>query len=138
MMNLDITPFESLCQEASEIQAFLEITMSDDVREVQERGNDLMVYIARTGKMKADAKYWLNLKRQGEVMDTLRRVARETPHATSAAVNALINSLCREEEHLYDMIERLNRTATHQYEWCRTLISAAKAEFLLTKNSNQY
>ena len=96
-----------------------------------------MVYIARTGKMKADAKYWLNTKKQSEVMETLRQVAKETPYATSKAVNAMIDSLCKEEEFLYDMIERLNRTSTHQYEWCRTLISAAKAEFLLTKNSKQ-
>lgn len=133
-----ITPFEDLYNEAESIQSFLEITMSEDASEAQLRGNELMVYIARTGKMKADAKYWLNAKKQSEVMETLRQVAKETPYATSKAVNALIDSLCREEEFLYDMIERLNRTATHQYEWCRTLISAAKAEFLLVKNSKQH
>lgn len=136
-MNLSITPFEDLYNEAESIQSFLEITMSEDASEAQLRGNELMVYIARTGKMKADAKYWLNTKKQSEVMETLRQVAKETPYATSKAVNAMIDSLCKEEEFLYDMIERLNRTSTHQYEWCRTLISAAKAEFLLTKNSKQ-
>lgn len=136
-MNLIISSFEELYEEALGIQKFLEVTMSEDASEAAQRGNDLMVYIARTGKMKADAKYWLNNKKQSDVMDTLRKVAKETPHATPTAVNALIGSLCKEEEFLYDMIERLNRTATHQYEWCRTLISAAKAEFLLTKNSKQ-
>ena len=137
-MNLIITPFEDLYKEAENIQSFLEITMSEDASEAQLRGNKLMVYIARTGKMKADAKYWLSAKKQSEVMETLRQVAKETPYATSKAVNALIDSLCREEEFLYNMIERLNRTATHQYEWCRTLISAAKSEFLLNKNSKQH
>lgn len=136
-MNLSITPFEDLYNEAESIQSFLEITMSEDASEAQLRGNELMVYIARTGKMKADAKYRLNTKKQSEVMETLRQVAKGTPYATSKAVNAMIDSLCKEEEFLYDMIERLNRTSTHQYEWCRTLISAAKAEFLLTKNSKQ-
>ena len=44
-----------LQSEAQEIQEFLEITMSDNPQEVIERGNDLQVYMARTGKMLADA-----------------------------------------------------------------------------------
>ena len=135
-MNLNITSFDELFKEALVIQSYLEITISEDASEAAQRGNDLMVYIARTGKMKADAKYWLNEKKQSEVMKTLKEVSARTPNATSTAVNALINSLCKNENFLFDMIERLNRTATHQYEWCRTLISAAKSEFLLNKYNN--
>ncbi len=34
--------------------------MSEDVAEAVQRGNDLAVYVARSGKLLADSKYWLN------------------------------------------------------------------------------
>lgn len=134
-MNLEITPFNDLYTEAHTIQQFLEVSMSDDANEAFQRGCDLMVYIARTGKMKADAGYHLNAKLNSEIVSTLRGLANDTPYATSTSINKLIGSLCKEEQFLYDMVERLNRTATHQYEWCRSLISAAKSEFILSKRA---
>ena len=64
--------FEELTKEAQKIQDFLEITMSDDPQEVIERGSDLQVYMARTGKMLADAKYILNAQKHNETMDIVR------------------------------------------------------------------
>ena len=140
-MNLNITPIESIAEELAVIDSYLNITMSEDVQEAVLRahfghivfgpgGNDLAVYIARTGKLLADAKYFLNEKKKSEVFDTLRETASRAG-ATSKAVNAIIDSLCKEEQYLVDWCERLNRTATHQLEWCRTLISKAKAEMSL-------
>lgn len=129
-MNLNITPIESIAEELAVIDSYLNITMSEDVQEAVQRGNDLAVYIARTGKLLADAKYHLNGKKKSEVFDTLRETANRAG-ATSKAVNAIIDSLCKEEQYLVDWCERLNRTATHQLEWCRTLISKAKAEMSL-------
>ena len=129
-MNLNITPIESIADELAAIDSYLNITMSEDVQEAVLRGNDLAVYIARSGKLLADAKYYLNGKKKSEVFDTLRETARRAG-ATSKAVNAIIDSLCKEEQYLVDWCERLNRTATHQLEWCRTLISKAKAEMSL-------
>lgn len=137
-MNLNITPIESIAEELAVIDSYLNITMSEDVQEAVQRGNDLAVYIARTGKLLADAKYHLNGKKKSEVFDTLRETANRAG-ATSKAVNAIIDSLCKEEQYLVDWCERLNRTATHQLEWCRTLISKAKAEMSLAPqmyNSN--
>ena len=102
----------------------------EEVEEAVVRGNDLAVYIARTGKLLADAKYHLNEKKKSEVFDTLRETASRAK-ATSKAVNAIIDSLCKEEQYLVDWCERLNRAATHQLEWCRTVISKAKAEMTL-------
>lgn len=61
-MNLNITPVENIVTELSSIDAFLNITMSEQIEEAILRGNDLAVYIARTGKLLADAKYHLNAK----------------------------------------------------------------------------
>ena len=55
-MNLNITPTDKISEELVAIDAFLNITMSEEVTEAVLRGNDLAVYIARTGKLLADAK----------------------------------------------------------------------------------
>ena len=137
MLN-NITPLELLKEEAQHIQAFLEITPSEDGNEAVERGNELIVHIARTGKMLADAKYHLNSKKKSDVMDTLRNVAKETPHATTKAVNLLVESVCREEQFMVDWLERLNRAATHQMEWCRSIVSKAKEEMRLNNAGKDF
>lgn len=133
-MNLNITPIDKIIEELAAIDSFLNITMSEQVAEVVQRGNDLAVYIARTGKLFADAKCHLNGKKKSEIFDTLRQTASQAG-ATSKAVNAIIDSLCQEEQYIVDWSERSNRTATHQLDWCRTLISKAKAEMALAPQS---
>ncbi|MCP3894544.1 MAG: hypothetical protein GY706_07930 [Bacteroides sp.] len=129
-MNLNITPLEHILSELNEIDAFLSISMSDQAEEALQRGNDLAVYVARSGKLWADAKYWLNESMRSEVLDTLRNAAHDTK-ATAKAINSLIDSLCREQRYLVDWAERCNRTATHQLSWCVTVISKAKEEMKL-------
>lgn len=133
-MNQNITPIDKIEEELMSIDSFLNITMSEEVQEAVLRGNDLAVYIARTGKLLADAKYYLRKKKEFDVIETIRKTASRAG-ATSKAVNAIIDSLCKEEQYLVDWCERLNRTATHQLEWCRTLISKAKAEMALAPQS---
>ena len=130
-MNLIISNLDDLNEEATQIQSDLDVTQSEDANEAQERGNMLAAYISRTGKMLADAKYHLNAKKKSDIMETLADVAKRTPNASSTVVNELIKSLCKEEQYLVDWIERLNKTATHQLEWCRTVISKAKAEMAI-------
>lgn len=130
-MNLNIASKEQILEEAIAIDSFLQTTMSEMAEEAVMRGNDLAVYIARTGKMLADAKYHLSQAKRDEVLDVLRETAKNAK-ATSKATNALIDSICKEEQYLVDWCERLNRSSTHQLDWCRTLISKAKEEMRLT------
>ena len=65
-MNLNITPIDKISNELAAIDSYLNITMSEEVQEAVLRGNDLAVYIARTGKLLADAKYHLNGKKKSE------------------------------------------------------------------------
>lgn len=130
-MNLLITPKEEILAEVTDIDRFLNITMSENPEEAVQRGNDLAVYMARTGKLLADAKYWFNEAMKSEVMQTLVETARNSK-VTATAVNALVNSLCREERYLVDWCERCNRTATHQLSWCVTVISKAKEEMKMS------
>lgn len=119
-----------LQSEAQEIQEFLEITMSDNPQEVIERGNELQVYMARTGKMLADAKYILNEQKKQETMDVVREFIID--QKLSAKVqNALIDGLCKDAQYLVDWIERLNAACTHQLDWCRSVNSKNKEEMRL-------
>ena len=130
-MNLLITSKEQIFAELTNIDSFLNITMSENAEEAVQRGNDLAVYIARTGKLLADSKYWLNEAMKSEIMQTLEVTAKNAK-ATATAINALIGSLCREDRYLVDWCERYNRTATHQLSWCVTVISKAKEEMKIS------
>lgn len=138
-MNILITDKEQILAELTNIDQFLNITMSEQADEAVQRGNDLAVHMARTGKLLADGKYWLNEAMKAEVMQTLRDTAKDSK-ASAKAVNALIDSLCREERYLVDWCERCNRAATHQLSWCVTIISKAKEEMKMASmynNKNQ-
>lgn len=134
-MNLLITPKEQILTELQSIDSLLNMTMSEDAAEAVQRGNDLAVYVARTGKLLADSKFWLNQSMNSEVIQALKETAKEA-RVTATAVNALINSIYREERYLVDWCERCNRAATHQLSWCVTVISKAKAEMQMSGSYN--
>jgi small nuclear ribonucleoprotein (snRNP)-like protein len=134
-MNLNISTPEQIKGELEQIDAFLNITCSEQVEEVVERGSTLAVYIARSGKLLADAKHHLDERMKSEVFETLKTTARKAG-ATSKAVNAIIDSLCRDEQYMVTWCDRVNRAATHQLDWCRTLIAKAREEMRITNYSN--
>jgi len=128
---------DKLRKEAQEIQDFLEVTMSDDPQEVIERGNDLQVYMARTGKMLADAKYMLNKQKHQDTMNIVREFIID--QKLSAKVqNAMIDGICKEWQYLVDWIERLNAACTHQLDWCRSVNSKNKEELRLSNISKEF
>lgn len=120
-----LTTPEALSIEAEAIQNYIEVTMSDNLEEARQRATDLSVYNARTGKMLADAKYHLATKMKTEVMQVVQLQAKSTG-MTAKTVNAMIDSLCRDEKYLVDWIERLNRATVHQIDLIRTFISLEK------------
>ena len=128
---------EELLKEAEEIQKFLEITMSDNPVEVVERGNDLIVYMARTGQMLADAKLILNKQKKNEAMSVIREFIID--QKLSAKVqNALIDGLGRDTQYLVDWIERLNAACVHQLDWCRSIVSKNKEELRLSNLGKEF
>ena len=124
-----IQTVKDLLKEAAEIQSFLSITCSEQVQEVIERGNELSVLIARTGKMRADAEYHRDVLLQSEIMGLLKDVAKkELPAST---LNKLIDSACKDANFLVAWCDRLNRAATHQLDYIRSLISYEKENMRL-------
>ncbi|MDR1340116.1 MAG: hypothetical protein LBK58_08710 [Prevotellaceae bacterium] len=127
-----ITSHKDLFSEAEQIQSFSEITVSDDPQEIVERIGALGVYIARTGKMLADAKYHLSVKLKDETVELIRKTL--AANQLSAKVqNSLVDGICRDERYLVDWIERLNRALTHQQDAMRSLLSYEKENLRITK-----
>ena len=132
MPNL-ITPLEEIKIELQAIQDFAEITCSDNISEIAERGNDLAVYIARTGKLLADAKYHKDKKLNSDVVQNIKTIL----SLSASSANKYIDTLCADENYIVNWCERLNRACTHQIEWSRTMVSKAKEEMRIAGYSQQ-
>lgn len=129
--------YESLMKEAEQMQSFLEITISDDPQEVIERGSDLVVYLACSAKMLADAKLLLNEHKKDETLAVVRDFIYD--QKLSAKVqNALIDGLCRQYQYLVDWLDRLNAAITHQLDWCRSVVSKNKEEMRLNNLGREF
>lgn len=119
-----IKNLEELEMEASEIDAFMNITISEDINECSERGADLLVYMARTGKMLADAKYW----QDHAISIAINSALTDKPNLSPSILSKLVSSSSQNENYLVNWIERLNRGCVHQLDFIRTMISKNKAE----------
>lgn len=122
-----------LRERAKELQMFLETESSNNPEELTDRILKLMSYIAYSGEMLAEAKKLLRSRKSSEISKTIIAIAKE--QCLSASVqNALLDSICDEEAYLVDYIDRINRTATHQLDGCRSLLSYTKEELKLSKS----
>lgn len=122
---------EVMLNECNKIQSYLEINISDNIQEIVERGSDLQAYIARTGKMIADAKRFLSEKKKTETMKVIEDILQNSKYSAGVQ-NALVSGLCADEQYLLTWCERLNATCTHQLDYMRTLISLHKEEMKLS------
>lgn len=123
-MNDLITSMSQITVELQDIQNFIEETMSEDPNEAVLRGNDLSVYMARTGKLLADAKFHRDKKLRSEIVSQIKEMVKLPPSVATKFTDTLVER----ESYLMNWAERSNRSCTHQLEWCRTIISKAKAE----------
>lgn len=127
---------DKLIKECEEIQSFLEMTMSDDSVEVVGRACDLAVYMARTGKMFADASKLYNGRKKEEVLETIAYISE--CKLSAKVQNAIVDSICQEEKYLVDWTNRLNATCTHQLDFCRSIISKNKEELRLSNLGREF
>lgn len=117
-------------EEAKSIQDYLEVTCSENPAEIKNRINDLNVYMARSGKMLADAKLLYNKKVTSEIKETIIEIAKNN-FLSATAQNALVKSIAEEELFLVNWLERINRTCTHQIDALRSLLSYEKEQLKL-------
>ena len=130
---MKITPFTDLLKEAEQIQAYLEIECSEQPEEILSRLRTLSVHCARSGNMLAMAKKILNQKMNRGIMNVIRKHSKDA-FLSAKIQNALINSLCPEENYLCDQLERINRTTVHQIDVLRSLLSYEKEQIKFQPN----
>jgi hypothetical protein len=117
-----ILSLDNLEQEAKQIDEFLNITCSEEPTEALERGNDLLVYLARTGKMLADAKYWQDEAIQNSIIQKLREQLDLSP----MIFKKFLDTSVKRENYLVNWIDRMNSACVHQIDFLRTVVSFAK------------
>jgi len=123
-MIVQIASIEEIVKELKIIQSEIEIELSEDIQQAIDRGNYCSAQIARTGKLLADAKIHRDRKLNSSIIGQMKKIS-QLPATTA---NKFADSLCEDENYIVNWCERLNRACTHQLDWCRTLISKAKAE----------
>lgn len=127
--NIKNCPLIPIVKEIEEMQSFLETTVSDNPKELIDRLTDINIYLARSGKLLADAKAY-----QDEIaanvysrhMEFVSRVpatiAMKFVSAQSVTANQLVTWL-----------DRINRTLVHAGDNIRTQISFAKQDMALQR-----
>lgn len=117
-----MTKYESLLQEAMDIQSYMEITCSDNPDEIIERIKYIGVYRARTGVMLAEAKRMYRRKRSSEITEKIIEIARQG-FLSAKVQGAIIDSIAEDEAYLVDFIDRLNASCTHEQDALRSILS---------------
>ena len=122
-LKIDVMSPESIVQQIQVIQDVLErATQEDNIVEVAERSSELATYLAISGKMLADAKYWQD-EELTSIMEEL------IPQKLSPSVlKDFAKSKNKVYNHMVTICDRINKTCTHQLDWCRTIISKLKEE----------
>lgn len=125
-MNID-----DLLQEAQEIQDFLESVPdnNEDPNELAIRLTYLNNYMARSGKMLADAKQMQDSAISAAYAEHSKAILKMP--ATIAM--KFIASQTVTENYLVNWLDRINRTCTHQSDNIRTQIPFAKEQMSLTR-----
>lgn len=122
-------PLLPILKEIEDMQKFLEVTTSDDPRELVQRLTDINVYMARSGKLLADAKAY-----QDQV--TANVYARHTDFISrvpSTVAMRFVSAQCVTANHLVNWLDRINRSLVHAGDNIRTQISFAKQDLALQR-----
>ena len=117
-------PLPPVIKEIEEMQSFLEMTASDNPKELIDRLTDINVYLARSGKLLADAKAYQDQVTANVYASHMEFISRVP--ATVAAQSVTANQIVT-------WLDRINRTLVHAGDNIRTQISFAKQDMALQR-----
>lgn len=120
---------EQLKDTAAKMQAYLEEKSGSEPNELIERLENLQVMVAKSGNMLADAKYYLDQRKNDSITQALKEAMAGDWSIT--IIHKKIDALCKDENYLVNLLDRINRSATHQIDAIRTMISYRKTEMQL-------
>lgn len=111
------------------MQSFLETTASDNPKELIERLTDINVFLARSGKLLADAKAY-----QDEVTANVYASHMEfISHIPATVAMKFVSAQSVTANQLVTWLDRINRTLVHAGDNIRTQISFAKQDMALQR-----
>lgn len=123
----NITSPDLIHKELEEMQSFLEAEYSaDNGAQVQDRFDSLGAYMARSGKLKADAEYHHNSLVESSIMDALKKGYED--RLSASTINKFVEAAARNYKYLLTWADRINRTCTHQHDGLRSVMSTLRSE----------
>ena len=129
-----ISDFNSIQTELQEMQTYLEAHYEiDNPQACVNRALDIGVYMARSGKLLADAEYHRDGFLNGAIADTIK-AALEDGGWPAKVIQDKISALAKDYNIVCKWAERVNRTCTHQNSTLITVLSKHKEEMKM----NQY
>lgn len=118
---------EAEIKELEDIQRFLENEVSDDPTELKERLSKVAVFHSRLSFMLPQVKRELRKKKTSEINETIIKIAK-AEFLSAKVQNALLDSICDEEQFMVDRIERLQASCSHDIDATRSVLSYMKQE----------
>lgn len=129
MLKIEAISVDAILKECEQIQSFLEADYPiDEPAACEAKGKDLEVYMARSGKMLADAKYWQDQFVNSAISETVKEALMAQKMWSISLVNKKVDALAKDYNYLVNWCDRINRTCTHQLDFIRTMLSKHKAE----------
>lgn len=121
-----IHPLEHILQRLEFIQTVLESPYSAEEGNIlNQRMQDVAIYMAEAGKLKADAQFHYKQVMKSEAIKCLKELI---PEWSSAKVqNAVIEGLAAHEFRIVTFAERVNASCTHQLDVMRSQLSYLKS-----------
>jgi len=129
VLKIEAISVDAILKECEQIQSFLEADYPiDEPAACEAKGKDLEVYMARSGKMLADAKYWQDQFVNSAISETVKEALMAQKMWSISLVNKKVDALAKDYNYLVNWCDRINRTCTHQLDFIRTMLSKHKAE----------
>ena len=118
---------EQLTEYVAESQKFLEEKPGSEPNDIISRIENMAVLIAKSGECLADAKYYLD-QRKNDAIELTLTMAKKDGWSISI-IHKKIDALCKDDNYLVNKLDRINAAATHQLDGLRSILSYRKTEF---------
>lgn len=124
-----LTPDE-LRATAEKMQAFLEAKPEDQEEGLITRLELLGIMAAKSGKCLADARYHLDQRKNDSITQALKEAM--AGDWSISIINKKVDALCKDENYLVNLLDRINSSAVHSMDALRTVISYRKEQMRMT------
>ena len=126
-----VTSFEQIEPLLKRMQTFCDTKYdTGDIEAVVRRSEVLEIIMSQSGKLCADARYHRDKRTNDAIMETLKESLAQGGYSPSL-INKKVDALCMDFNYIEKWADRVNRTATHQLDFSRSIVSKYKSEINL-------